>query len=342
MKRPNQATQARHKAGSPSPASQTLVRGLDVLEVVAGGPVALPALAHRLGLARSTTHRLATALLERRYLTLVPREGYGLGPKLLELGSCAQEQTALVRVARPYMESLAAKSLDTVLLYVRDGGASGRVGALLLERVAGHRRLLPALRIGERMDITAGAPGYALLIDETEDGWRAAFSADTGADSRAADFLGGMRKFAALGYTLDMADPVEGVRSVAAPVRDARGVIVASLGLASAAHYLDDTRLAMLGAAVAGAASLLSADLGYPASPAQTRHTIATANAPAEAAAVGASRDNERFGRAGATRHLEAGALSVHDPASQVSRRAANPDNSMTLRPASSAPAKGG
>ena len=66
--------------------SQTLLRGLDVLDAVAEGPISLAKLAQTLELTRSTTHRLAAALVERNYLTLTPREGYQLGPKLLELG----------------------------------------------------------------------------------------------------------------------------------------------------------------------------------------------------------------------------------------------------------------
>jgi DNA-binding IclR family transcriptional regulator len=340
MKRPVNATQVRHKAGLPSPASQTLVRGLDVLEVVAGGPLALPALANRLGMARSTTHRLATALLERRYLTLVPREGYGLGPKLLELGSRAQEQTALVRVARPHLERLATDSLETALLWVGEGGGADEAGGvLLLERVAGHRRLLPALRVGERMGINASAPGFALMLDE-ESAWRGLADRHVAA-MPGGDYLSGMRNFARLGYAFDSADWAEGVRSVAAPVRDVTGGIAAAIGLASAAQYLDESRLAVLGKAVAEVAALLSADLGF-AGVGAARHTIAGRSGPKRAGGTNLPSDNEQFERAGATRHLEAGARSVHDPALQGSCHAANPDNGVTLRPATPAPAKSG
>ena len=86
-----QASQARSQGGS-----QTLLRGLDVIEAVVDGPVPLDKLAARLGLTRSTAHRLATALVERRYLSFVPRFGYQLGAKLLELGFHAQRQTDML------------------------------------------------------------------------------------------------------------------------------------------------------------------------------------------------------------------------------------------------------
>src|SRR3954470_2720656 len=88
--------------------SQTLVRGLDVLEAVAAGATNLAALCETLDLNRSTMHRLATTLFGQRYLSFAPRVGYALGPKLLELGYQARAQMSLQRVAREHIEALAA------------------------------------------------------------------------------------------------------------------------------------------------------------------------------------------------------------------------------------------
>ena len=85
--------------------SQTLQRGLDLLDQVIDGPVRLADLSERMGLTRSTTHRLANALVDRGFLTFLPREGYQLGPKLLQLGFLAQSQTDVVQIARPHLEA---------------------------------------------------------------------------------------------------------------------------------------------------------------------------------------------------------------------------------------------
>ena len=303
--------------GGAATASQTLVRGLDVLEMVATGPIALPALANRLGLARSTAHRLATALLERRYLTVVPREGYGLGPKLLELGACAREQTALVRIARPYMQSLAAESLDTVYLSMNDAGL-----ALVLERIRGHRRILPSLRVGEREKLTRGAAGFALLMDESEAAWRHAFAQDCGTDCRDAAntaeaanaLVARMRGFADIGYCFTDADTVDHLRTVAAPVRTADGAILAALCLSTAAQYLDDARLTRTGEAVRQAAAEISADLGWQPRQAPDLHTSAHANTPIAERTGSKPRANDTIAMPRARHPLEAKAPHVHDP----------------------------
>jgi DNA-binding IclR family transcriptional regulator len=325
MKRPVSFSQAQDAAGGASPASQTLVRGLDVLEMVATGPLALPALANRLGLARSTAHRLATALLERRYLTLVPRQGYGLGPKLLELGSCAQDQTVLVRVARPYMEGLAAATLDTAHISICDAG-----GALLLERIAGQRRLLPALRVGERMKLSQGAAGWALLLDGPEGVWRETFAQDCGSAVSSAAFVDRLRGFARIGYAFDAGDENDRVSSVAAPVRGAHGTIIAAIGLSTASQYLDEHRLAAVGSEVARAAAAISFDLGWkPAgldSPNASVHGVQRNTALKH----GSTRKNGGFAMADGAKPLEAEAQSMHDPNIKGSIRAQTPGRGET------------
>jgi len=329
MKRSGPLSQSQDLAGV-SPVSQTLVRGLDVLEVVAAGPLALPALANRLGLARSTAHRLATALLERRYLTLVPRQGYGLGPKLLELGSCAQDQTALVRVARPYLENLAEQSLDTVHLSICDAAT-----ALLLERIPGRRRVLPSLRIGERMLLTQCAIGQALLLDGPEDAWRETFAQDCGTAASSAAFVDSMRTFAHIGYAFDPGDTDDRIATIAAPVRGASGTIVAAIGLSTASQYLHEDRLAAAGADVAGAAAAISQDLGRP-SPSLSPSGFDASNASVhriERRSMldrGLSHKNGEFRSPEHAKPLEAGAQPVHDPVIKNSPRATSQKDGVT------------
>ncbi|MDC7684965.1 helix-turn-helix domain-containing protein [Asticcacaulis sp. BYS171W] len=73
--------------------SQTLVRGLMIVEAVASGLVTLNDIAERAGLARSTAYRLASTLVEQGYLSVAPREagggGYRLGQKFLRLSQQA-------------------------------------------------------------------------------------------------------------------------------------------------------------------------------------------------------------------------------------------------------------
>ena len=236
--------------------SQTLGRGLDVLEQVALGDSGLVAIAARLGLSRTTVHRLASNLVERRYLNLTPRRGYSLGPKLLELGCMAREQITLVRTAAPIMEKLAEETGDAVLLSVRENEAAVIVGC-----AAGRRSLTPRLRVGERRDVRRSAAGLALLLDACADELAALFTPRERAD--AAAFAGTLLAAAASGIVLD--DPLGAteIATMAAPVRGADGRISAAIGLAMAAPYREAGMAPAARAAVLRASASLSAELGW-------------------------------------------------------------------------------
>lgn len=251
-----QASRARSQGGS-----QTLLRGLDVIEAVVDGPVSLDKLAARLGLTRSTAHRLATALVERRYLSFAPRHGYQLGAKLLELGFHAQRQTDMLQRAHPHLEALAADSEDTVHLGVLD-----HERALYLAKIPGRRRVEISSRVGERHPLTSTGLGKALLLDDTPAHWRKLFDQDQASGSppaRYEQWLARMQGYVKAGRTFDLEENEDLIRCVAAPVRDASGRIVAALSVSSAAQYMADERMEALSKDVLATAAAISSDLGW-------------------------------------------------------------------------------
>lgn len=246
--------------GSKVSGSQTLLRGLDVIDALIEGPLALAELSDTLDLTRSTTHRLASALVERRLLSFRPREGYSLGPKLLELGHATSQQMHLPRVARPWLEELSAQTDDTVHLGVLDGRQ-----ALYLDKVAGRRRINIGSRLGERHPIASTGLGKALILDKSEADWIDFYAPEgTPFDSAArAVWLERMRSYQQKGYAFDLEENEDQIRCVAAPIRSVDGKIVAALSVSSAAQYMSDSRMAELTKTVTDAANAISADLGW-------------------------------------------------------------------------------
>jgi DNA-binding IclR family transcriptional regulator len=241
--------------------SQTLMRGLDVIEGVARGEVTLAQLSSRLALTRSTTHRLAAALVERGYLGFAPREGYRLGAKLLELGHLAREQTDIIQTARPHIEALARATCDTVHLGVLDEDL-----ALYLDKVPGRRRITISSRIGDRQPLTSTGLGKALMLDHTSQYWRERVVQDraSGAPVVAFDqWEERMNDYVAAGRTFDLEENEDQIRCVAAPIRDASNRIIGAISVSSAAQYMDDARMEALSGDVLTTARAISADLGW-------------------------------------------------------------------------------
>ncbi len=238
---------------------QTLMRGLDILDQVIDGPVKVTDLARNLELTKSTTHRLVQALRARDYLSITA-EGYSLGPKLLQLGSMAHEQVDYVRIARPYMEALSEKTGFCVFVGKREGDWSRH-----LERVTGRQRLRVATSPGDRRHVIETGLGKALLLDEDAASLTRLFhslrpEADAG---EVAGWLMGMDQNRKRGVVLHDSEAGDGVRSVAAPIRDAKGRTVMALSIAGASVYLTDAVINDLVEPVRESAAEISAALGH-------------------------------------------------------------------------------
>ena len=143
-------------------ASQTLFRGLDVVSAVAEGCRSVQDISDRTGIAFSTTHRLASALVQIRYLRFEPRKGYRLGSRLVELGFMAYRDSAITTTARPLLEELAAQTQDTVHLAALDEDE----GIIYLDKIGGQRPIEVNTRIGGRKPVCSTSVGKALILDQ--------------------------------------------------------------------------------------------------------------------------------------------------------------------------------
>ena len=241
--------------------SQTLMRGLDVIEAIGEESLALADLAERIGLSKSTTYRLATALADRGYLAHTPRAGYRLGSKLLQLGFLAQAQADIIQVSREHLERLAASTEDTVHMGVLDGDQ-----ALYLDKVPGRRRINISSRVGDRHPLSSTGLGKALMLDHAPAFWIERFREEqkTGSHPIAEDlWLSRMEGYAANGLAFDLEENEDQIRCVAAPIRDAAARLVGAISVSSAAQYMDDDRMAALSQEVLGTAQAISRDLGW-------------------------------------------------------------------------------
>ena len=240
--------------------SQTMMRGLDLIEAVANGMAGYVELSEKLGLTKSTAHRLASGLVERGYLATTPRHGYRLGPKLLELGFVAQSQTDLVQIARPHLERLSMATEDTVRL-----GVLQNEHVVYIDVVPGSRRITIANRPGDAQPLTSTSAGKALMLDDPESSWQSRLAADVAAGRPRADPLlwqERMRAYAEAGCTYGLAENEDDVRGVAAPVRNASGEIVAAVSVSSVTHYMSEDRMARLAVSVRAIAEAISRELG--------------------------------------------------------------------------------
>lgn len=246
------------------PASQTLVRGLDIIGAVAqGGAKDISIIAARTGMTYSTTHRLLSVLLEQNYIRKVTGKGYRLGSKLLSLGYQAYSQVDITRVARPYLELLANKTSDTVHLACDEFGT-----VLYLDKISGKRPVEISSRIGGSKPLVSTGVGKALILNMTEKQWANLF--DLGISTPGtfispldrSKWLDNMKKYAIHGYAFDLGENEGSIRCVAAPIYDASHKIIAAVSVSSTTEYMPDERMQNLVGAVKDAAKMVTTDLG--------------------------------------------------------------------------------
>ncbi len=244
--------------------TQTLVRGLALLECVADGVSYVKGISSRLGTRRSTTHRMLSSLVAEGYLHHVPYRGYTLGPQLIRLGARALEQRPVVGIARPHLESLARRTADTVHLGVRDGNA-----VLYLEKIPGTRGLEMRSRIGQQMPFALTGLGKAMMFAIPRDRWRALYEDGLTWVSGDAhplpwpEYEAKLDAAIARGWTYDFEENELGVRCVGAPVRDISGGVIAAISLASPVFHMAESRMAELGPMLRETADAISRELGW-------------------------------------------------------------------------------
>src|SRR6266566_2657163 len=196
-------------------------------------------LAKRLGLAKSTVHRLASTLLEEGMLEQNSGDGkYHLGLALFELGAMVRRKMDFTMEARPFLRTLMERTGETVHLGILD-----RDSILYIITHESKQALRMGSKVGTRAPVHSTAVGKALLAFLPEDELERIIA---------------RRKPAG-----DDEESEIGLRSIAAPIRIYSGNVVAAISIAGPVHRM--ARRALLGwvRELVDAAEAVSQRLGW-------------------------------------------------------------------------------
>lgn len=250
--------------------TQSLARAFAVLDAVAAGCREPQAIGSVVGTTRSTTHRLIAYLNQAGFVRYIDGRGYVLGARLIELGSKALLQMPLGTVARPLIERLAQETGNAVHLSVRDGDR-----IIYVDKIAGTNSLEMRSAVGSQKPIAITGTGKAMMLDLPEHEWARLYkSAKVEIGLKKVKppgfmpwsrYLADMRVYRGRGYTMEKEENQTSIVCVGAPIRDARGVIVAGLSIASAAQFMPPQRMLKLAPAVQACAADVSRGLGFQA-----------------------------------------------------------------------------
>lgn len=147
---------------------QTLERSLDVLEVLSQADEALGVteIGNRVGLHKSTVHRILQTLAYRGYVEKEKdRDRYHLGIKIVELGIKFFDDLQIRKVAEPFLAELAKTFDEVVHLVLYDEGE-----IVYLDKMESSQVISMRSRVGRRALMHCTAVGKAILasLSETE------------------------------------------------------------------------------------------------------------------------------------------------------------------------------
>jgi len=243
--------------GPATPGTAAIDRGADLLVRVleAEEPVALTDLASAAGLPKSTASRLVSAL-ERRGLVEQDGERGRLrpGPAILRVAERSMLERNIVGLARPSLDGLAEATGETINLAV-----PGPEGVEHIAQVDSRHFLGAGQWLGRSVDYVRSANGKVFTAFGRGPGQASGDSADGELDTRDGE-LDEVRRD---GFATSVDELEIGLSAVAAPVRGARGEVIAALSISGPTLRMPPSRIAELRPILISEARTLSRRLGH-------------------------------------------------------------------------------
>lgn len=246
------------------PGAGSLPKGLAIIDALAAHPepAGVTELARQLQMAKSGVHRLLRILCDLGWVREADHGRYECTLKVWEVGMRVADRLDLRALAAPPMRTLAALTQETVHLSLLQGS-----DVLYLDKIDSPQPVRAYTRIGGRAPAACVATGKALLAwadaEQVARAGRAlqAYTPKTLANT--AELVAELERVRAQGYAVNRGEWRATVCGLAAPVFDARGAVVAALGISGPADRLTQRTLRGFAAPVIDAALTLSRALGY-------------------------------------------------------------------------------
>jgi IclR family pca regulon transcriptional regulator len=217
---------------------EAIARGLDVIRAFGPGrPVmSLAGVAAASDLPRPTARRILLTLEQLGYVRQVGEGvgGYELTPRVLDLGMSYVLSRGLWEVARPHMETLVARTRESTSIAQLDGS-----DIVYVARVAVPKIVTLAVTIGTRFPAMQTSLGKVLLaaLPLAEAERALAEPSRSGIVPRwqpdASERAAALREVRARGWALTDEQLAPGIRSVAVPLRDGDGRVIAAMNVNS-------------------------------------------------------------------------------------------------------------
>ncbi|MDH4135947.1 MAG: IclR family transcriptional regulator [Anaerolineae bacterium] len=242
-------------------------RAITILEHLAEAqePKELTAVSHDLAMNKSTVYRFLSTLAKAGYVRQESDTGrYALGPRVAWLAAKFLETVDIRQLARPILEELGRESGETIHLAILDQDE-----VVYIEKIDGRQAVQMVSRVGSRLPVHSTALGKVLLADLPESQWQRYIS-EVGLTAHTPNtivvpeaFFEHLRQVQRQNYSIDNVENEEGVRCVAAPIRDHTRKTIAALSISGSTITMTPEKVESLVPLVQKGALTISERLGF-------------------------------------------------------------------------------
>jgi DNA-binding IclR family transcriptional regulator len=260
--------------------TSALDRGLTILEVLAdaGEGLGMQAIAERLDLPKSTTHRVLAELMTQGYVRQDAASArYQLSTKLLSLAFKYMASTGISDAAQPILDRLAHQTGELVRMAAVEGDRLAWVAKAQGARVG--LRYDPEMGQDVWLYCTATGAAWLAMLDDAEalrivtaQGFGKLKDHGPNAPRTIAAFLERLREARKQGYAVVVDSGQLGTAAIAAPIRDRAGAVLATISVAGPSARLTRERMHALAPSLLTAASELATVSGSPVFRAPQQH----------------------------------------------------------------------
>jgi len=214
---------------------QSLERGLAVIRAFDAehSKLSLSEVAASTGLSRAAARRFLHTLVNLGYMRMDGGQ-FSLRPKILELGYAYLSSLSLPEVAMPHLEQLVEQVRESSSVSQLDGD-----DVVYIARVPTRRIMTVAISVGTRFPAYATSMGRVLLADRPDD-WLDGYLASVTLAPLTSHTIASPHALRAelatireQGWALVDQELEEGLRSVAAPIRDGDGRVIAAANVST-------------------------------------------------------------------------------------------------------------
>lgn len=246
---------------------QSVDRALSILEVLSdyNEGLGVTEISDRIGLHKSTVHRLLGTLIYRGYVTQDSESNkYKITLKLFELGNKKVEDMDILTVSKPYTKELMEKVNEVVHFVIREGN-----NIVYIDKVEADNTIRMASTIGRRSPLYCTAVGKAILAQlsdkEVEKIWNSSkiekFTEFTITDLK--EMKEELEKVRQKGYAIDNEENELGVRCAGAPVFNRFGKVEGAISISGPTIRVTEGKVEEFAKEVVKYAGLISKELGY-------------------------------------------------------------------------------